>query len=84
MQYPQHVHQVRQDIAAIEPQVFQVGTPAGWSIDLGCEYDLAVDDGGAALLEVRTGRVAFRAAGREVIVPRGFGCRTAPGAPSSA
>jgi hypothetical protein len=60
------------------PQVFQVGTPAGWSIDLGCEYDLAVDDGGAARLTVRTGRVAFEAGGREVIVPMGFWCETAP------
>ena len=65
------------------PQVFRIGTPAGWSIDLGCEYDLAVDDDGAARLTVRTGRVAFEAEGREVVVPMGSWCETAPGRPPS-
>jgi len=65
------------------PQVFQIGTPTGLSIDLGCEYELAVDDGGAARLSVHTGRVAFEGGGREVIVPAGFWSETAGGAPPS-
>jgi hypothetical protein len=64
-----------------DPHVFQVGTPAGWSIDLGCEYDLEVDDDGNARLTVLTGRVAFRANQREVILPRGFWCDTVSGEP---
>ena len=53
-----------------DPEVFQVGTPAGLSIDLGCLYDLAVDDDGATGLSVTTGAVSFEGGGRRVIVPR--------------
>lgn len=56
------------------PGHFQVGTPAGLSIDLGCEYDLAVDDGGATTMTVTHGRVAFEAAGRRVVVPAHATC----------
>jgi hypothetical protein len=56
------------------PRVFQVGTPAGMTIDLGCEYDLTVDPDGTAHLSVRTGQVAFETAGRKVIVPRNASC----------
>ncbi|MCE9593648.1 MAG: FecR family protein [Planctomycetes bacterium] len=61
------------------PRLFQIGTPAGLSIDLGCRYDLAVDDAGTTTLSVRTGRVAFATDGREVLVPRGATCRSVPG-----
>jgi hypothetical protein len=62
-----------------KPRLFQIGTPAGLSIDLGCEYDLAVDDAGMTTLSVRTGRVAFESEGRKVLVPRGATCRAVPG-----
>jgi hypothetical protein len=62
-----------------EPRAFQVGTPAGLSIDLGCLYDLEVDAGGAARLYVETGQVAFEAEGRTVFVPAGYATRSEPG-----
>lgn len=57
------------------PREFQIGTPAGLSVDLGCEYDLAVDDAGRTSMTVTTGRVAFEAHGRSVIVPAGATCQ---------
>lgn len=61
------------------PRLFQVGTPAGLTVDLGCEYDLEVGDGGVVHLAVQTGRVAFETAGRKVLVPARAGCRADPG-----
>ncbi|MCC6407188.1 MAG: FecR domain-containing protein [Planctomycetes bacterium] len=61
------------------PRLFQIDTPAGLSVDLGCEYDLAVDDAGQTTLSVRTGRVAFETEGRKVLVPKGAICRSLPG-----
>ena len=62
-----------------EERVFQVGTPAGMSIDLGCEYDLTVDAEGNATLHVLSGRVAFDSQGREVVVPARASCRVEKG-----
>jgi ferric-dicitrate binding protein FerR (iron transport regulator) len=62
-----------------KPRAFQVGTPAGLSVDLGCYYDLEVDPAGVTTLAVRTGRVAFETAGRKVLVPAGATCRSLPG-----
>jgi hypothetical protein len=53
---------------------FQIGTPAGRSIDLGCEYSLDVGDDGVSRLRVLTGQVAFEFDGREVYVPAGATC----------
>jgi hypothetical protein len=68
-----------------QPRLFQIGTPAGNSIDLGCEYELGVAEGGASFLRVITGQVAFEFEGREVYVPAGWTCRSdparGPGAP---
>lgn len=61
------------------PRHFQIGTPAGLSVDLGCEYDLEVDETGSTTLAVRTGRVAFETEGRKVLVPRNASCRALPG-----
>lgn len=61
------------------PRLFQVGTPAGVSIDLGCVYTLAVAEDGETLLEVSTGQVAFAFEDREVYVPAGASCRSVPG-----
>jgi len=52
------------------PEVFQVGTPAGLSIDLGCLYELAVDADGTTHIAVTSGAVSFDGADRHVIVPR--------------
>jgi hypothetical protein len=57
-----------------EARRFQIGTPAGRSIDLGCEYSLDVGDDGVSRLRVLTGQVAFEFDGREVYVPAGATC----------
>lgn len=69
---------VRARITA-EPRAFQIGTPSGLSIDLGCLYDLEVDGDGVAHLYVETGEVAFEAEGRTVFVPAGYATRSVPG-----
>jgi hypothetical protein len=56
------------------PRRFQIGTPAGRSIDLGCEYTLVVGDDGLSRLTVLNGQVAFEFDGREVYVPAGATC----------
>jgi len=61
-----------------EPRVFQIGTPAGDTIDLGCEYDLIVDEDGTARITVTTGQVSFELDGREVYVPAGASCESTP------
>ncbi|MBY0505546.1 MAG: FecR family protein [Bryobacteraceae bacterium] len=55
---------------------FQVDTPAGTSIDLGCAYTLTVDERGAGLVSVSTGWVAFQTGPRESFIPAGAACRT--------
>lgn len=63
------------------PRLFQVETPVTTCVDLGCEYDLTVDDLGHALVTVKKGKVAFTDGRREVFVPRDAVCRaTARGA----
>ena len=61
------------------PRVFQVDTPAGISIDLGCEYELEVDAEDRAKISVFTGQIAFGWGGREVYVPAGASCESIPG-----
>jgi hypothetical protein len=61
------------------PGLFQIGTPAGLSIDMGCVYDLAVGDDARSTLVVETGRVAFEEDGRRVLVPAGATCESTPG-----
>ena len=41
------------------PRAFQVGSPAGLTIDLGCEYTLEVLENGDTKLAVQTGQVSF-------------------------
>ncbi len=59
-----------------EPRVFRVGTPAGLTIDLGCEYRLEVTSDGRSLLSVVKGQVEFGYGGREVYVPAGASCES--------
>ena len=53
------------------PRLFQVGTPSGSAIDLGCVYELEVDDAGRASLAVVKGEVAWEDGERDVLVPAG-------------
>ncbi len=60
----------------VKPRFFQVDTPTARCVDLGCEYDLKVDDDGYAFVSVSLGQIAFELDGREVFVPRGAECRS--------
>jgi hypothetical protein len=62
-----------------KPGVFQIGTPSGLSIDLGCKYELRVDDAGTTHMKVLTGRVKFAALGKTVVVPHGAECEATRG-----
>lgn len=61
------------------PRIFFVNTPSATAIDLGCAYDLKVDDKGAGTLRVTSGYVALEHDGRESIIPSGLECRTRSG-----
>lgn len=61
------------------PGAFQVLTPAGLSVDLGCVYRAEVEADGSTKLAVLTGRVAFEGAGRRVTVPTGAAIHARPG-----
>jgi hypothetical protein len=61
------------------PRLFFVETPSAVAVDLGCHYTLSVDEGGAGVLRVVSGWVAFERDGRESIVPAGAECVTRPG-----
>jgi len=50
---------------------FQVDTPAGRVVDLGCEYTLDVDKAGGLELDMRSGWVAIEHSAGRVIVPAG-------------
>lgn len=58
---------------------FVVETPAGSAVDLGCEYTLAVDDRGHAMLCVETGWVSLEHQKRATLVPSGAQCEMRPG-----
>ena len=62
------------------PKVFFVNTPSATAIDLGCEYTLQVDDGGAGLIRVTLGWVSFEGYGRESFIPQGAIGATRPDA----
>jgi hypothetical protein len=67
------------------PGQFIVDTPSSTATDLGCVYDLTVDEDGNGLLTVIAGWVAFEENGRESFVPAGASARTeratGPGTP---
>lgn len=67
-----------------EPRTFQIGTPAGLTVDLGCVYSVSVREDGIADLHVREGRVSFETEGRTVTVPQGARCQSIPGRGPSA
>jgi hypothetical protein len=61
--------------ASVRPRLFQVGTPSGTAVDLGCVYKMSVLDEGITELSVSVGRVAFEIGGRSVFVWSGATCR---------
>ena len=67
------------------PRIFQVGTPSGIAVDLGCVYTATVRDDGGTTLRVVSGAVSFESDGRRVYVPSGAECvarpRRGPGTP---
>jgi hypothetical protein len=58
------------------PRQFVVDTPSARAVDLGCQYDLAVNARGDGFLRVETGWVAFQAGRNESFIPAGAVCRT--------
>jgi hypothetical protein len=61
------------------PRLFLVDLPSATAVDLGCEYELTVDEAGAGVLRVLTGEVSLEGHGRASLVPAGSACETRPG-----
>ncbi len=81
---PRKVHRLQLDRGRIEalitapPRLFFVNTPSAVAIDLGCAYELEVDDDGRGLLQVTFGLVSLEHDGRTSIVPMDGMCQTRP------
>jgi hypothetical protein len=60
------------------PRIFQVGTPSGIAVDLGCRYTATVEEEGETLLRVISGAVAFETEKRKVYVPEDAECIATP------
>jgi len=79
------VHRLALERGALEayilapPRQFVVDTPSATVVDLGCVYELEVDEHGAGSLTVLAGWVSFESHGRESFVPAGARCTTRPG-----
>jgi FecR protein len=54
------------------PRLFVVETPAATAVDLGCEYDLKIDENGNTQLVVITGFVSLEGTQVKSVVPAGF------------
>lgn len=67
------------------PRLFVIDTPTATAVDLGCEYDLAVDADGSSTLRVTSGVVELAAGSKLSVVPMGAGAitrrGTGPGTP---
>jgi hypothetical protein len=61
------------------PRLFQLGTPSGIAVDMGCEYTASVDGQGVTRLAVTLGQVSFETPQRKVLVPAGASARAWPG-----
>ena len=61
------------------PRLFFVDTAAATAVDLGCAYDLKVDENGNGELHVVAGYVALEDHGREAIIPTRTMCLTRRG-----
>ncbi|MHC5064945.1 MAG: FecR domain-containing protein [Planctomycetota bacterium] len=62
----------------VPERFFQVDTPSALCVDLGCKYELEVDDDGSAFVRVTLGQVAFENGERSVHIPSGAACRAHP------
>ena len=67
--------------ANVRPRLFQIGTPAGTAVDLGCAYELDVAADGATVLSVTLGCVTFETARGAVWVTSGHALSAPPGRP---
>ncbi len=61
------------------PRLFFVETPSALAVDLGCAYELSVDEEGNGRLEVTSGWVSLEYGGMESLVPAGAVCTSRPG-----
>lgn len=61
------------------PRLFFVETPSGLAVDLGCAYDLEVDEHGNSVLRVTLGWVSYGRGARESLVPAGWRALTRAG-----
>ncbi|MBL8695550.1 MAG: FecR domain-containing protein [Planctomycetes bacterium] len=57
-----------------KPRLFQVGTPVGTAVDMGCRYTMEVRDDGATELRVQLGRVHFEIEGSPLFLRSGASC----------
>jgi len=69
------------------PRIFVVETPSGTAVDLGCSYDLFVNESGNGTIHVTSGEVSLEFDGKQSFVPTGAMCETrrgfGPGTPYS-
>lgn len=61
------------------PRLFVVDTPVATAVDLGCAYELAVDDSGRTRLRVTSGVVSLEGHGLVAYAPMGTEVIAAPG-----
>ncbi len=65
------------------PRLFVVDTPGAAAVDLGCAYELEVDDAGQTRLWVTSGAVSLEGGGRSAYVPAGTEVATVGGGPGT-
>jgi len=66
-------------VVSAPPRLFLVDLPSATAVDLGCEYELVVDEHGAGTLRVELGEVALEGHGRSSVVRAGSRAETRPG-----
>jgi len=66
-------------VVSAPPRLFLVDVPSATAVDLGCEYELVVDEHGAGTLRVELGEVALEGHGRSSLVRAGSIAETRPG-----
>lgn len=57
-----------------KPRLFQVGTPVGTAVDMGCRYTMEVREDGSTELRVQLGRVHFELEGSPLFLRSGASC----------
>ena len=66
-------------VVSAPPRLFLVDLPSATAVDLGCEYELVVDERGAGTLRVELGEVALEGHGKSSLVRAGSLAETRPG-----